>query len=353
MPCIGILSVSITELESFLLGVNFHGFGCASHQNNSRDPKPPTEYIADSFKIFKEAGIQCIRFPLYWESYEKSPQEFIGELDNVSSIAEEYNISCIYDNHQWECSSYLGEGIGFPNSVFINSFEPDPNSSNKPSIQQLKKFWDGWWDRKLKTTEGKDAWDAQLDFILEVIKRVKNKNSTAGFEILNEPQVFRQVDFRKVGNYNDYIIKNISPVTDKPLLFCFTFGGTLGVINFPWEQAKTKPSANVRNTIIFDVHPYPPNFLTMGYYKILSSLMNNVTTYVGEFNAGTRELVTINERQFKGYIQSLKKFKAYAAAFWEWSYKVDKTHPAFNLTKVIDDKIYPNRNFENFFNITR
>jgi cellulase (glycosyl hydrolase family 5) len=341
--------VSDTELESFLLGVNFHGFGCASHQNNSRDPKPPKAYMADSFKIFKEAGIQCIRFPLYWESYEKNSEEFIEELDNVSSIAEEYDISCIYDNHQWECSSYLGEGIGFPNSLLINSFEPDPNSSRKPSIQQLKKFWDGWWDRKLKTTEGKDAWDAQLEFILEVRKRVKNKNSTLGFEVLNEPQVFRQADFRKVGNYHDHIIKNVSIITDKPLFFCFTFSAAPGVINLPWEQAKAKPSTNVGNNTIFDVHPYPPNLLTMGYYKRLSTLMDNVTIYVGEFNAGTRKWVTINERKFKKYIKRLKKFKVYGAAFWEWSYKVDDTHPAFNLTKVINDKIYPNRNFENFF----
>lgn len=339
----------IVELQSFPLGVNFHGFGCASHQNNSRDCEPPKGYIADSFKIFKGAGIQCIRFPLYWESYEKNPEKFMEEIDNISLTADEYDISCIYDNHQWECSSYFGEGIGFPNSLLMNSFEPDPTSSRQPSIQELEKFWNGWWNRELRTTEEKDGWDAQLQFILEVIKRVKNKNSTMGFEILNEPQVFRQSDFRKVGNYHDYMIKNISPITDKPLLFCFAFGGTLGVINFPWEQAKTNPSANVQNNIIFDVHPYPPNLLTMGYYKLISSLMNNATMFVGEFNAGIRKWVTIDERQFKRYIKRLKQFKVYAATFWEWSYNLDNIHPAFNLTRVIDDKIYPNTNFQTFF----
>lgn len=345
--------MSDRELENFLWGVNFHGFGCASYQNHSRVPTPPTEYIADSFKIFKEAGIRCIRFPLYWESYEKNPEEFNQELDNVSSAAEKYDILCLYDNHQWECSSYIGEGIGFPNSLLIQSFEPDPDSSGRPSRQELKKFWNGWWDKKLESTEGKDGWDAQLEFILGVIKRVKNKNSTLGFEILNEPQVFRQVDFRKVGNYHDYIIKNISAITDKPLFFCFTFSAALGVINFPWDQAKAKPSTNVENNIIFDVHPYPPNILTMGYYKLISSLMNKITMCAGEFNAGTREWVTINEREFKEYIKTLKRFKVYGGAFWEWSYNVDNTHPAFNLTTVINNKIYPNKNFEIFVNTMR
>ena len=91
------LYVSDIQLDGFLLGVNFHGFSCASHQNNSHDLKPPKEYISDSFKIFKETRIQYIRFPLYWESYEKNPEGFIEELDTFSSTADEYNISCVYD----------------------------------------------------------------------------------------------------------------------------------------------------------------------------------------------------------------------------------------------------------------
>ena len=109
-------------MENFLLGVNFQGYGCAPYQNRSMTQKPPNGYIPDSFKIFKETGIQCIRFPLYWESYEKNPDEFNQELDNISSAAGKDDILCIYDNHQWECSSYIGEGIGFPNSLLIRIF---------------------------------------------------------------------------------------------------------------------------------------------------------------------------------------------------------------------------------------
>jgi hypothetical protein len=317
------MSIISRKMQNFLLGVNFHGFACASYQNRLVTPKPPTEYITDSFKIFKEAGIKCIRFPFYWESYEKNPEEFNKELDNISSVADKYDILCIYDNHQWECSSYIGEGIGFPNSLLIRSFGSDPltkNSSGQPSIQDLKKFWNGWWDRKLETTTGKDGWDAQLEFLEEVIKRVKDRNSTLGFEILNEPKVFRQVDFGKVGNYHNYIIKNISALTDKILFFCFTSSTPLSAINFPWEQAKTKPSNKVENNIIFDVHPYPPNSLTMEYYKIIFWLMKKISMYAGEFNTEINKGVTINGKQFKDYVKRLKNFKVYGAAFWEWSY---------------------------------
>jgi hypothetical protein len=127
---------------------------------------------------------------------------------------------------------------------------------------------------KIETIRGKAGWDAQ-EFLEGVIKRLKHKNSTLRFEILNEPQVFIQIKFKKVANYHDYIIKNISAITDKTLFFLlyFFFQLPFGATNFPWEQAKTEPSTNLGNNIIFDVHPYPPRSLTMEYYKVISSLI--------------------------------------------------------------------------------
>jgi hypothetical protein len=58
-----------------------------------------------------------------------------------------------------------------------------------------------------------------LEFLEGVINRIEEKNSTLGFEILNEPMIFRQADFGKVGIYHDYFIKHISALTDKTLFF--------------------------------------------------------------------------------------------------------------------------------------
>lgn len=345
-------------MENFLLGVNFHGFLCALRQNgwvtpSSLPQQPPENYIEDSFRIFEQSGIKCIRVPLYWESYERNPECFNQELVSISSLADKYGISCIYDNHQWKCSSYFGVGIGFPNSLLASSFGeylPARDSDSCPSKQILKKFWNEWWDRKLKTTEGKDCWDAQLEFLEEMIIRIKDKNSTLGFEILNEPMIFRQADFRKVGIYHDYFVKYISELTDKTLFFCFTSSDPLNTLNVPWEQAKTRPSNNVANKIIFDVHSYPPNSLTMGYYKSICWLMKNIPLYAGEFNAGINPGIKINGRQLNEYVSRLKNFNLSGCALWEWSYIPDTYHRAFNLTCVIDGKIHPNNNFKSFAN---
>ena len=348
-------------MENFLSGVNFHGFLCALRQNDWVTPsslpqqqqqQPPDDYVEDSFRIFEQSGIKCIRVPLYWESYERNPECFNQELVSISSLADKYGISCIYDNHQWKCSSYFGVGIGFPNSLLTSSFGeylPAIDYAGCPS-KQILKTWNEWWDRKLKTNEGKDCWDAQLEFLEEMINTIKDKNSTLGFEILNEPMIFRQADFRKVGIYHDYFVKHISEITDKTLFFCFTSSDPLNTLNVPWEQAKTKPSNNVANKIIFDVHPYPPNSLTMGYYKSICWLMKNIPLYAGEFNAGINPGIKINGRQLNEYISRLKNFKLSGCASWEWSYIPDTYHRAFNLTCVIDGKIHPNNNFKSFAN---
>ena len=52
-----------------------------------------------------------------------------------------------------------------------------------------------WWDRKLITAEGKEGWDAQLEYFTIVVNNLKDKKSTYGFEILNEPQVFQTKGF--------------------------------------------------------------------------------------------------------------------------------------------------------------
>jgi hypothetical protein len=339
-------------MDNFLFGVNFNCFRCATYQNRSNMPEPPDSYIDDSFKIFHEEGLNCIRIPIYWESYEHNPDEFIKELVHISSTADKYNIFCIYDNHQWECSSYLGYGIGFPNSLLKQYYpkdDPKKTSMNPPSGNDIRNFWNNWWDRKLETAEGIDGWNAQLEYLEKVVNQVKDSKSTFGFEILNEPQVHRWSDFKNVGKYHNYILDMLALKTNKKFFLCWT-NSSLSIENIlPEEQAKVKPSStSFKNNLIYDIHPYPPSIPMMTFYKATSFLMDNIPIYAGEFNCGIKKGVTINESDFVKYINLLKQFSVSGCALWQWSWTVDKDYPAFNLTEIIDGKISPNDNFRNF-----
>ncbi len=102
-------------------------------------------------------------------------------------------------------------GLVFPTSLLKQYFhkdDPKKTSMNPPINEDLRNFWNNWWDRKFVSVDGKDGWDSQLDYLEKVVKRVKDNKSTLGFEILNEPQVHRWNDFKIVGNYHKYILES-------------------------------------------------------------------------------------------------------------------------------------------------
>jgi hypothetical protein len=71
--------------------------------------------------------------------------------------------------------------------------------------------------------------------------------------------------------------------------------------------------------------------------------------FAGEFNSGIKKNVTITSKQYEQYLKRFLLFSVSDVAFWEWPHILDKDHPAFNLTKIMDMKIHPNNNFENLF----
>ena len=122
----------------------------------------------------------------------------------------------------------------------------------------------------------------------------------------------------------------------------------LSAFNFPWTQARIKPSIAVSNKIMYDIHPYPPYYIVMLYFRLIARLMKMDTLLVGEYNSGTGDGIEISLSQHSKYLKTFKKFLPHGVIFWQWSYIKDNGHPAFNLAKTVDDKISLNNNFDSF-----
>jgi hypothetical protein len=269
-------------------------------------------------------------------------------LNAIGEAADKYGIMCIYDNHQWECSSWIGYGIGMPNSLMSAYYEKKIQGDN-PDYSTKKDFWNRWWNHKMKTVDGVDGWDAQLYYLKDIVKLLKNRKSTFGFEVLNEPEVFEISHYRKVGRYHDYMIKELRKLTNKPLLFCWVLPHK--VIDTPLLQALTSPT--IKDNVIYDGHSYPPSLSRMIYFRSIALLMQNIPLYIGEFNSGFTKGVTLTQRQFSQYAKRFKNFRSCGWAFWRWSYIQDQNIPAFNLTRVIDNRIQPGIYFHYLINTLR
>ena len=137
-----------------LIGVNFHGYESSSYQNRST-PHPPENYIEDSFRIFADSGITCIRVTFYWESWELNREKCLNDLGAIADSADKYGISCIYDNHQWECSSWIGSGIGMPNSIMSKYYGRAP-PEGIPDFTK-RDFWSRWWNHKIMSVDARTA----------------------------------------------------------------------------------------------------------------------------------------------------------------------------------------------------
>jgi cellulase (glycosyl hydrolase family 5) len=332
-----------------LVGVNFHGYGSSVYQNRDT-PLPPENYIDDSFAAFSKYGITCVRVTIHWESWEFDQDQFEEDIRAIGDAADMYGIMCIYDNHQWECSSWIGSGIGFPNSLMSNLYPKAERPRSIPNHKTKKDFWDRWWDRNLITISGLDGWDAQVSFLLKIVKLLDSRRSTFGFELLNEPAVFSLSHYHKIRSYNDYLIDNLRRITAKPIFFCWA--PPHGLIDTPILQAMASPTN--KENIIFDCHPYPPSYAYLLYFKLTSKLIGrNVPLYIGEFNSGIRPGFTLGEKQIASYTKRLAVVETCGWALWRWSYIKDQNIPAFNLTNVSNGRIEPNDTFRNIMTLQK
>jgi cellulase (glycosyl hydrolase family 5) len=322
------------------IGVNFQGFRSSAYQNRIT-PEPPQDYIEDSFEIFSKNNISMLRIPYSWESWEADKSGFYEDLEKISKVADAYSISCIYDNHQWECSSWLGWGIGMPNSLLSSDYTK--STGRPPTREVLKDFWKRWWNRKITNNDNIDGWEAQISFVKEVMNYLNNKKSTFGFEVLNEPQVYNALDYDKVGRYHTYAIMNLRTISDKPLFFNAAISNTS--IDNPILQSQAAPKNG--DNVIYDIHMYPPSYYNMQFFRFISSIARNLQMYVGEFNSDYKYGANLSKDQLMKYLNLFHRFKIFGCTLWRWYYIRDLNIPAFNLTQVENGRINPNANFIN------
>jgi len=338
-------------------GVNMKGLYTSTiHKNLSSIPFPDN-YYSDSFKLIKSAGMNHIRYVLYWQAYENDPQSFIEELETVASLADKWGLHVIYDNHQFHTSSWLDpvRGSGFPPSLFKDNMSYPFGSGGSPVNSSANQWWSNWWNHTITDNRGFDGWTLQIGFLKKVIETVQNHSSTLGYEILNEPQIQSADQWEKIGKYNTIVANELRKITNRTLVFDMTIpvdfrnlkiNMTLGNI------AKLLPEN--KNNIVFKISLY--GIPTAGSYaeqklNLLSGLthMTGVPLYIGEWNDVDREeRISVEGKRTSEINQEIsdlnqteadimtKKFKdigVWGWAFWNWSYLPDSS-PVFNLISV-------------------
>lgn len=177
---------------------------------------PEADYVSKSLGYLASQGFTGLRVPFYWESYDARPTEFINELKKIAEIAEQNGLCIIWDNHHYYTTSVWKveeDGRGFP--AWAVKDYPSPSDGKYSTV--AKKFWSDLLDNKIQIN-GKSLWDHQVDFLEIVIDTVDDYESTKGLELLNEPHLWDDTQYAKLGEYNTYLAKELRKVTDMTLV---------------------------------------------------------------------------------------------------------------------------------------
>jgi hypothetical protein len=340
-------------------GVDMRGVHTAvSQQKNGTLESLPPNYYEDSFRILHDAGMNHVRYTLYWEAYVVNPTAFMNELQMVANAADKYGINVIYDNHQFHTSSYLNpqRGNGFPASLFQGDPKFVYGAGGSPKYEAASLWWTDWWDRKIKDVNGVDGWVLLYDFLHKVINTLDSHPSTLGYEILSEPQVHSSEQWEKIGVFNTLMVNELRKITDKTLVYSMNIPVDLKSeigIN-PTNLAQMAP-ANKTN-VVFKISlyglPEPDTYQGDRLAVFLrTSEIAQVPLYVGEWNNVLRE-ASINEEGQRVFninpaesdisqdeadliVETFKDIGAWGMAYWQWrlqTHQVDN----YNLVNVTD-----------------
>lgn len=344
------------------VGVNMRGVYTAvsEQKGNATTPLPPN-YYEDSFRILAEAGMNHVRYTVYWEAYVANPTSFMKELQLVANTADKYGINVIYDNHQFHTSSYLNpqRGNGFPSALFEGDPKFSYGAGGSPKYQAANLWWTDWWDRSIRDINGTDGWVLLLGFLQRIVNAVDSHPSTLGYEILSEPQVHSSDQWEKIGSFNSFMVNELRKLTDKTLAYSMNIPvdlkSSIGVN--PTNLADMAPTN--KTNVVFKISLYglpEPNSYQGDRLAIFvrTSELAQVPLYIGEWNNVLRE-ESINEEGERVFninpeqsdisqdeanliVRTFKDIDAWGMAYWQWrlqTHQVDN----YNLVNITDSGV--------------
>jgi hypothetical protein len=352
-----------------LVGTNFRGYNTSVAQQRDSSPLYPADYYDKSFKLISEGGMDHIRYVYYWESYVKDPEAFISELKTVAETADRWGLKVLYDNHQFQTSSWLNpiSGTGFPETLFVHDDRYPYGGGGQHSYTSAKDWWTDWWDRKVKDSRGNEGWVLMAEFLERVVNTVDKHPSTLGYEILNEPQIHSTDQWEKIGKFHTFMADELRKTTQKKIFF--THSIPFIITGVPLEAkpeyiVKLAPE-NITNVIMkASVYGMPKEerYQNEKLFRLSEAAKTiGIPLYIGEWG-NVKRVPTLNEEGYQYHkispeasditqeeantlVKTFREMGVYGMAYWKWDFKEHGTKN-FNLIDIEEGVIKPTKYYE-------
>jgi hypothetical protein len=244
-------------------------------------------------------GFNLVRVPFYWEAYNIDREGTLAEMDSIASTAQQVGIYVVFDFHQYHTSSYFYDSPwkdGFP-SLVVNKYSSE------------EEFWNAFYNNTVNV-DGISAWQLSADVLKAVAGRVDKHSSVLGYEILNEPPLYDNSQYEKLGNYHTFIVEQLrSYGTSKYILFDRAYPQwNTAYVDMTYYH-KIAPS-NTEKTI-FAPHRYSVFYSVMfDKYRQLAHDWGDLPVILGEWALS-------NQGDINNLVMELKRVE-FGWTYWAW-----------------------------------
>jgi hypothetical protein len=247
-----------------LHGVNFIDRVLNRYEGANKLSKK-TNFVDKFVAKAKQSNFNLFRIPVTWESYVDNKANFLAELDYLVKTANKNNIAVWIDFSQYFATSNWGwkvaRGSGFPDFV-VSCYKPTKDYEHDPEVRA---FWDDYYLNKVRDSSNSckrslDVWTLHANFMEDMIDKVDKYPNVIGYELLNEPHVWKDSHYDQLGELHTELAKKLRKSTDKVLIFTretahgFDKDGTEYQRNFNLEY-KILPKDPAKN-VMYAPHLY-------------------------------------------------------------------------------------------------
>jgi hypothetical protein len=244
--------------------------------------------------------------PFYWEAYNKDPAGTLAEMEKIADTAQKLHIYVFFDCAQYGTSSYFynspGKG-GFPSTLLTKY-----TFNGKEAAEKL--FWNDLYNNTIKV-DGVTAWELQARMFQDIIKRVDKYNSVLGYELLNEPTIYDNSQYAKLGNYHSYLVDHMRTYgTSKFILFdrAYPFWDASYL---DWNYYSKIAPSSTKNTI-FTPHRYSAVYKGIfENYEKLALTWGGIPVIMSEWAQG-------NQTKMNDYVAELKRV-GFGWTYYAWA----------------------------------
>jgi hypothetical protein len=283
----------------YMDGINIH-----------TEPRSSVTTTDKRLKFLSENGIQIVRHRVYWENFVTDPTGTMKAIKDVADAADKYGLKVLWNpGHQFELSSYFGTGgKGFPVDMIQSLIG---NRSNFATADDAKKaFLRRLYDNN-GTYKGKKLWDAAADYVIQShVNIVKDRPSSLGYMLYNEPPIFADSDHEKLKAYVEYVGNKVVELDRDAHIFInhrHTRGGLPNQFFNANDAKRTLPDIS-NGRAVYTTHHYfkPADSFTYHFNKLAEfRQVLGVPILVSEW--GIRDIFPMDAARMKQWIDGLKQ----------------------------------------------